>query len=117
MVTAVNTLTGYQTLVRSFERSLLAGNFSPHTVRLYMSILQRFGEFLAARGMPTNVESISREHVEEWLAETLRTRKANTAANRHKALRAFFGWLVEEGEIIGTLESPVTSRFRSRPRT
>jgi integrase len=32
------------------------------------------------RGMPTNVESLTREHVEEWLAETLRTRKANTAA-------------------------------------
>jgi site-specific recombinase XerD len=99
MATAVKSLTGYQTLVRSFERSLLAGNFSPHTVRLYMSILRRFGEFLVERGMPTNVESITREHAEEWIAETLRTKKANTAANRHKALRALFGWLVEEGEI------------------
>ena len=102
MVTAVNTLTGYHTLVRSFERSLLASNFSPHTVRLYMSVLRRFGEFLVERGMPINVDSITREHVEEYLAETLRTKKANTAANRHKALRAFFNWLVEEGEIRGS---------------
>jgi site-specific recombinase XerD len=64
-----------------------------------MSILRRFGEFLVERGMPTSVESISREHIERWIAEALQTRKANTAANRHKALRAFFGWLVEEGEI------------------
>src|SRR4051794_9439418 len=99
MATAAKSLTGYQTLVRSFERSLLAGNFSPYTVRLYMSILRLFGEFLAERGMPTNVESISREHIETWIAETLQTKKANTAANRHKALRAFFVWLVEEGEI------------------
>jgi site-specific recombinase XerD len=99
MATAVNTFTEYQTLLRSFERSLQAGNFSPHTVRLYMSILRRFGEFLTACGMPTNVASISREHVEEYLAETLRTRKANTAANRHRALRAYFRWLLEEGEI------------------
>ena len=99
MATAVQSLTGYQTLMRSFERSLLAGNFSQHTVRLYMSILRRFGEFLIERGMPTNVEAISREHVEEWIAETLKTKKANTAANRHRALRAYFGWLVEEGEI------------------
>jgi site-specific recombinase XerD len=104
MVTAVKSLTGYQTLVRSFERSLVAGNSSPHTVRLYTSILRRFGEFLMDRGMPTVVESLTREHVEEWLAETLRTRKANTAANRHKALRAFFTWLVEEGELR---ESPL----------
>jgi hypothetical protein len=34
MATAVNTLTAYQTLVRSFERSLPAGHFSPHTLRL-----------------------------------------------------------------------------------
>jgi site-specific recombinase XerD len=102
MATAVKSLTEYQTLVRSFERSLLAGNFSPHTIRLYMSILRRFGEFLVERGMPTGVEALSREHIEEWLAETLRTKKANTAANRHKALRAFFGWLVEEGEITAS---------------
>src|SRR5215208_1895132 len=99
MATAVTSLTEYQTLVRSFERSLRAGNFSQHTIRLYLSILRRFGEFLIERGMPTRVESITREHAEEWIAETLKTKKANTAANRHKALRAYFGWLVEEGEI------------------
>lgn len=99
MATAVNTLTGYQTLARSYERSLQAGNYSHHTIRLYVSILRRYGEFLTDRGMPTNVEAISREHVEEFLAETLRTRKANTAANQHRVLRGFFKWLVEEGEI------------------
>jgi site-specific recombinase XerD len=102
MATAAKSLTGYQTLVRSYERSLKAGNFSEHTIRLYLSVLRRFGEFLAERGMPTNVESITREHAEEWLAETLRTREANTAANRHKAMRAFFGWLAEEGEITAS---------------
>lgn len=100
MATATTTtLGGYQTLIRSFERSLLAGNASPHTIRLYLGVLRRFGAFLAEMGMPTNVESISREHVEEFLTFVLRTRKPNTAANQHKALRAFFGWLVEEGEI------------------
>jgi site-specific recombinase XerD len=52
--------------------------------------------------MPTNVESITREHVEERLAETPRTRKANTAANQHKPPRAFFGWLVEQCEITAS---------------
>jgi site-specific recombinase XerD len=115
VVTAVNTLTGYHTLVRSFERSLLASNFSPHTVRLYMSVLRRFGEFLVERGMPINVDSITREHVEEYLAETLRTKKANTATNRHKALRAFFNWLVEEGAIRG--RPCRTSSRRASPRS
>jgi site-specific recombinase XerD len=99
MATLAAPLTGYHTLVGSFERTLLAGNYSPHTLRVYLGILRRFGEFLTARGMPTRVEALTREHVEEYLAESLRTRKANTAANRWRALRAFFKWLVEEGEL------------------
>ena len=102
MATVVQSLTSYHTLARSFERSLRASNLSAHTVRLYAGILRRFGDFLIERGMPTEVGAISREHVEEYLAETLRTRKANTAANRHKALRAFFKWLVEEGELTAS---------------
>src|SRR5215211_5701946 len=74
VATALNTVTGYHTLIRSFERSLVASNFSPHSVRLYMSVLRRFGEFLIERGMPTNVNSLTREQVEDHLTESRRTK-------------------------------------------
>lgn len=92
-------LTSYHVLAESFRRSLLAENKSQATIRMYTTGVRLFGEFLVARGMPRAVTAIAREHVETYLADVLATRKANTAANRHKVLRLFFAWLVEEGEL------------------
>jgi hypothetical protein len=39
-------------LAKSFERSLLAANRSPATIRIYTISVQQFGAFLARRGMP-----------------------------------------------------------------
>jgi site-specific recombinase XerD len=86
-------------LARSFERSLKARNLSPATVRIYTISVAQFADFLAAQGMPLVVANISREHVEEFLEDVLSRRKPATAATRHGGLRAFFDWLVEEGEL------------------
>jgi site-specific recombinase XerD len=89
-------------LAKSFERSLLAANKSPMTVKSYLDAARLFGEFLIGRGMPTRVEAISREHVEEFLTDQLRRWKPATAQARYKGLRAFFGWLLEEGEVAAS---------------
>jgi site-specific recombinase XerD len=50
--------------------------------------------------MPAAVGSITREHVEAWLAELRdQGRAASTISTRYKALRVFFGYLEEEGEV------------------
>jgi site-specific recombinase XerD len=54
--------------------------------------------------MPDAVASLTREHVEMFMADLLARRKPATASNRYRALQAFFRWLVEEGEIV---ESPM----------
>jgi integrase/recombinase XerC len=95
----VEAAVGYRTLAASFRRSLLAANRSPQTVAAYCLGVELFGTFLVAKGMPTAVGSITREHIETFLSETLATRKPATALARHAALRALFKWLVEEGEI------------------
>ena len=56
-------------------------------------------QFLVDRGMPTEVTSITREHVEAFMEHLLATRAPATASNRYRALKRFFGFLVEEGEI------------------
>jgi site-specific recombinase XerD len=94
----------YHVLARSFERSLAAENKSSHTLRAYTSAIRYLGDFLAERGMPLHVESITREHVQEYLSEVVRTKSANTASNRHRSLKIFFDWLVQEDEIR---ESPM----------
>src|SRR5689334_4688131 len=94
----------YQLLATSFKRSLLAANKSPKTIKGYLDGVRLLGDFLAERGMPTSVMGITREHVETFIADLLARWSPATASTRHKALRVFFNWLVEEGEIR---ESPM----------
>ena len=92
----------YGVLTRSFRRGLLAGNKSSNTVSTYLIMLTVFGRFLAARGMPTTVASITREHVEEFLADQAARFKPNTVGARYRALSVFFRWCLDEGEIRET---------------
>ncbi len=89
----------YQTLVQSYKRALLAANRAPGTVKTYMEGLEAFGSFLASKGMPQVVAAITREHVEAFLTDQLERWKPQTAKVRHGALRGFFNWCAEEGEI------------------
>ena len=85
--------------VASFVRSLKAANRAERTVQTYMEAVNRFGLFLVEQGMPTDPASISREHVETFIAALLETWKPATAANRYRSLQQYFRWLVDEGEI------------------
>ncbi len=96
-------------LARSYRRALLAQNKSPRTVQAYGEAVRLFGEFLVARGMPTNVADITREHVELFIADLLARWKPATAHNRYRSLTTFFRWLAEEGEI------PVSPMARMKP--
>jgi site-specific recombinase XerD len=89
----------YGRLVQSWRRSLLAQNRAPNTVTQYMDQARQFGRFLVERGMPLRVSAITGEHVREYLVHRAEGRKANTVLSAYRALRLFFAWLVEEGEI------------------
>jgi site-specific recombinase XerC len=60
--------------------------------------------FLDARGMPTDPEAITREHLTEWVNDMLATFKSATALNRYRGAYRFFQYLVEAGELR---ESPM----------
>src|SRR5947209_1948692 len=82
-------------LLASFRRSLMAENKAPRTIKTYTEALELFVEFLAERGMPTEIHAIHREHVEAFIADLLaRGQKPATAHTRHRSLRAFFTWAV-----------------------
>ncbi|MEX2236041.1 MAG: tyrosine-type recombinase/integrase [Dehalococcoidia bacterium] len=83
----------------SFSRSLRAKNRAPMTLKSYLEAVRLFGEFLADRGMPTAIDAISREHVEEFIIDQQRRHKPATAANRYRSLQAFWKWAVDEDEI------------------
>src|SRR5215213_3614142 len=82
----------YAAWVKSWRRDLLAQNRAPNTVIIYMDQMKLFGRFLAERGMPLNVASITGEHVREYLLHRSEGRKANTVLGGYRALRRLFGW-------------------------
>lgn len=94
-----------------FARHLRAGNRSSATIRSYLDALRHFEAFLANRGMPQEVATIRREHVEAFVEDQLARLKPASAANRYRSLQQFFRWLVDEGELR---ESPMA---RMKPPT
>jgi len=98
------TESGLQVNLGPFRRYLQARNLAPRTVAVYTEAVVALDGFLAERGMPREPGSISREHLEEFMAELLTQHKAATAANRYRSLQQLFKFLVEDGEIR---ESPM----------
>lgn len=86
-------------LLASWRRQLIAQRMSPATLETYAAAVKGLDAFLTERGMPQAVAALTREHVEAFITHLLEVRAPATAHNRYRALRSFFGWLVEEGEI------------------
>jgi site-specific recombinase XerD len=93
-----------RSLLKSWDRSLCAAGRSPKTRQQYLETGEQFAGFLEAKGMPTVVADITREHVEHWLVELREGRRLapSTVATRYKALRVFFAFLEDEGELAGS---------------
>lgn len=89
----------------AFLRSLAAENKSPRTLETYGESVSQLGAFLAAKGMPTDPTTVTREHVTEWINALLRQWTASTANNRYRGAASFFKYLVDADEIT---ESPMT---------
>ena len=95
----------------SWLRSLRAANRSPHTLHSYETSVLQYLDFLARRGLAPVVGPETRAWVEEFIAEVLTLRKASTAETRYNGLKAFFAWLVQEGELE---HSPMEGTTRPR---
>lgn len=95
-------------LIASWGRHL-RGSHSPRTITTYATAAGQLHAYLVAEGMPTAPAAIQREHVEAFIVDLLARHAPATAHNRYRALRSFFGWLVEEGEV------PASPMARMRP--
>lgn len=91
-------------LAASWQRHLRAQRASSATISTYGTAVAQLAAYLSANGMPSAPGAVRREHVEAFITDLLSRHKPATAHNRYRALRSFFGWLVEEGEVR---ESPM----------
>ena len=90
-----------EVLVQSFLVALDSEGHSPATARLYTYGLQRLFGVLAGLGLGTvPLPQLTREHLEHALAELRREGLSpSTRQAVHRAMRAFWRWALEEGEI------------------
>ena len=90
---------GFDQAWASFARHRRAENMSPHTLTAYSAAATQLRDFLQSRGAATAPADIRREAVQDFIDHVRDTRSAATAATRYWGLRAFFAWLVDEGEL------------------
>ena len=83
-----------------YGRHLRASGLLPKTERTDLEGVTNLGAFLVEQGMPTATESVTREHLEEWLIAMREAgRKPTTIAARYRSVQQFFKWAAEEGLI------------------
>lgn len=82
----------------SFERYLRATGKSPRTLETYLDALDRFTSYL---GDPqADARRILRQDVQGWMVSLREAGNSpGSVSVRYRSLRAFFNWLVEEGEL------------------
>jgi site-specific recombinase XerD len=104
--------------LRLFERHLRAANRAEPTISKYMLTARQLITFLKAAGMPTQATAVHREHVEAFIAELVATSKPSTAATKYQALRVFFNFMHDEGEItaspMANMKPPIVPESRTR---
>jgi site-specific recombinase XerD len=112
---------GWSTLLRDWERSLLAANHPATTRYNYLLAAAQLGRYLATLAdadaqvlaAAADPVAVRKDHIEDFQAWMIQTRSAATALNKHKALQQFFGWLVAEED---ALECSPMQRVR-QPKT
>lgn len=102
---------------RAFDRHLAAERGgSEHTRRAYASDLAQLATFLGVGATPS---SVTPDRVRDFLASLHRTRHPASVARKLAALRAFFRFLVREGEVerdpTAGLRGPKQPRRLPRP--
>jgi len=93
-------------LLDSYARSIRTSRSDATVDRVYIPAVEGLAKYLATIGHSGRVGAIRREHVEAFLLD-LRERPGRkgqpmspaTISKVYRALRPFFGWLVEEDEI------------------
>jgi site-specific recombinase XerD len=90
------------TLLPDWQISLRARGRQPGTIDSYLTCARSFHAFLVAQGMPTAVTSITREHIEHFLADMFKRVKPATVAKHYRSLQQLFRFLVDDGEITSS---------------
>ncbi|MCH8851000.1 MAG: site-specific integrase, partial [Chloroflexi bacterium] len=97
-------------LLESFEISLDAAGLSPATLRLYGFGVRKLYRFLERIGLDAPLSGISAEHLREFLNAERRAGAAPATLDAlHRAVRRFWRFLLEEGEVTENIAARLPS--------
>jgi site-specific recombinase XerD len=96
---------GWNPLWRSFCRTMRAEGRSANTLATYGYALEGLRRHLSPAGR--NPVAITRDQVRAYIEHTLAVGAPGTAHNRFRAIRRWFNWLVDEGEMMA-VDHPMT---------
>ncbi len=99
VATQIDAVDDLGTLLNDWRTHLRARNRSKATIDSYVRCATAFRAYLVEHGMPTAVGSITREHVEAFLAALADRVAPATTAKHYRSLQQLFRWLEEDGEI------------------
>jgi site-specific recombinase XerD len=88
--TTFRSLNDLTLLAASWQLHLEAANLSPKTIRSYLDSARQLQDHLAAKGMPTAIDAITREHVESFLVAVRQRISESTSATRYRVPTAVF---------------------------
>ena len=102
-------------LLPSWQFSLEERQLSPKTIEVYMRTGAQLAAWLAAAGLPTDIEGIDAAHLRTFLAAEAERTSAVSAHQHFRNLRVLFRWLAKEGERAAPdpmprVEPPKTTR-------
>jgi integrase/recombinase XerC len=90
------------TYAKEWRRALEADNKSPNTVRIYLHSVRMLGEWAMAQSPPLEPSDVDAVAIRDFVKHRLDTTSAGNAHNNYRAIRTFFVWLVDEGELDDT---------------
>ncbi len=95
-------------LLSSFDLALDAAGLSPATLRLYGFGIRKFYGFLEVIGLDAPLPGISAEHLREFLRSERQGGAAPATLDAlHRAMRRFWKFLMEEGEVTENVAAKV----------
>ena len=102
-------------MAASWLRALASENKSANTIRIYGNAARSFARFLLdqddgyqpvededgnpGRPAPTDLDEVHREHVQAYIAATIKRTSPANAHQHFRSLKTFFNWLMDEEEI------------------
>jgi site-specific recombinase XerD len=107
----------FDSLTRSFIRSLRARNLSEKTIKTYQFAVNDLAKYAATERKLADWDAVTKEIIQDHLGAIAQTRKPGGVSVCYRGLQQFFKWAAEEEEIAPYVMAGMKSPIVPEPET